>query len=54
MRKSWLQSDPDPELDKMFTYIEVFQSKDLQFLLPDKFLKLFEMHEKATLLEYKR
>ena len=34
----------------MFTYIEVFYSKDLQFFLPDKLLKLEKVHEKASLL----
>ena len=37
---------------KMFTYVEIFYSKDLQFFLPDKLHKLFGV-QKASLLKCK-
>ena len=38
---------------EILTYVEVFNSKDLQFFLPDKLLKLFGVQQKATLLNVK-
>ena len=38
----------------MFTQIKMRQSKDLQFISPDKFTKPFAAHKKASLLKYKK